>query len=380
MDKIYLDLDYAIKSAFEDLELALNGNVDIAVPFLCGAPGGGKTSIVAAECKKRDWNLLVKNTAMMLYEELSGIPEIYKNTKGELCTQWSKPQLVSELEQLSSKPVVCFFDDWHRTNQSIQSLAFETFSGKIGGVHTLKGFPLPKNSMFLLAGNDSILAGSREQLSAVLNRVSKKYVKTNYNHWKTNFASGRVNPIILGFLDAPENSRFFHMAESEFEPWASPRSWTYLSTKMDVIENRKDPLDNTQLVAEFASYVGYEAASVLIQHWIYYKTVNVKEIFDKGIYKIPSDLVSRFIFSYAVSYEFIKRWNTPKKDSASAIFGKILVDIYKVSKESGAILISQVSQKYADITTELTKKGIISRAMLESLESLTSNMGRLEHG
>ena len=115
----------------------------------------------------------------MAYEEFSGIPENKQNSKGEFYTVWAKPQIIEELEILAvdGKPTVCFFDDWHRTNAAIQSLGFSLFDQ-----HILKGFKLPQNVVFIIAGNDSVSAGAREQLSAVLNRVSKKYVKTNYEH------------------------------------------------------------------------------------------------------------------------------------------------------------------------------------------------------
>lgn len=382
MDKFYLDLNVAIKSAFIDLELALKDDVEIAIPFICGAPGGGKTASIKAECEARDWNLLVRNTAMMLYEEFSGIPDVKTNEKGEIFAQWSKPQLVEDAERLAAngKPVLIFFDDWHRTNASIQSLGFETFSAKINGFHTLKGFSLPKKTIFLIAGNDSVAAGAREQLSAIMNRVSKKYVKTNYDYWKNEFALGKINPIILGFLDQLDNHKYFHMEESQFEPWASPRSWTYLSTKMSALESSKLNYGNPELVAEFSSYIGTEAASKLIQYWIYYKTVNVVEIFKTGHYKIPPDIVSRYIFSYAISYEFVNRWNNSAlKASAEQVFCKILNDVYKISKESGAIMISNVAMKHTKITEELTRKGLLSAQLLKDLLALTHNMGQLEH-
>lgn len=377
MDKLYLDLDFAVKSAFLDLELIIKGYRNISVPFLCGAPGGGKSSIIKNECDKRGWNLLVKNMALCLYEELSGIPEVIKNKNEETYAVWSKPEIIEKLEKLSSngKPTICFFDDWHRTNGSIQSMGFELFTD-----YTLKGFKIPDNVAFILAGNDSVVAGAREQLSAVMNRVSKKYVRTNYEHWKANFAiPNNINPIILGFLDVPENqSRFFHMSESAFEPWASPRSWTYLSTKMNIIDFNHLKYANEELVAEFSSYVGTEAASNLIQHWIFYKTVDTKKIFDTGNYTIPDDMISRYIFSYAICYEYIRRYETQEKNKASIIFGKILTELYSKSKESGAILVSQLSIRNPEITTYLTQANIINSEMLASLKQLTDNMGKLE--
>lgn len=377
-DKFYMPLHLAIESSFIDLEMKLQGNLDVAVPYLCGLPGAGKTAMVREECKKRDWNLFHKNCALVLFEELSGIPEVCKSANGELYTQWTKPQIVEELERLASeKPTLCFFDDWHRTNASVQSLGFEAFTD-----YSIKGYKLPRNVVFMLCGNDSVMAGMREALSAVLNRVSKKYIKTDYDYWKQHFALKNINPLILGFLDASENRKFFHMEESTYEPWASPRSWTYLSSKINAMESTgaADRIPNHELVAEFSSYVGTEAASKLISHWLYYRTVNVDQIFKTGNYTIPKTLQDQYIFSYAVSNELVNRWkNQNLQDRSGQIFAKILNDLYKVSREAGAILLSNVSIRNSEITNSLTKSGLISSQLLNSLQNLTTNMGKLEN-
>lgn len=378
-DKFYTPLHTAVASAFMDLEEIISGNRDISVPFIVGAPGGGKTSIIREECKKRGWNLYARNTGMMVNEELSGIPEIIqeKDSSGRdyPSCRWSKPQLVSDVENLAkSAPTVVFFDDWHRTNSVIQSLAFETFTD-----YSLKGFKLPNNVAFILAGNDSVAAGARDQLSAVMNRVSKKYVKTDYNQWKTSFGYEHAHPFILGFLDVDMNRKFFHMEESMYEPWASPRSWSYLSKKIQLIEKHNLEQDEMTRMAEYASYVGRPAAVELLKYYMFYKNIDVKAIFKTGKFEIPFSIVERYIFSSLVNNYYITLWDQGEstREKYSKIYLDILDKIYSEQKELGAIYLSFLKDVRPTIAGTLVKYNMIKSEFLTDLYNLQKNVYQL---
>ena len=369
-DKFEIPLHKAIESSFIDLEEVISGNRDISVPFIVGAPGGGKTSIIRANCQKKGWNLYARNTGMMVNEELSGIPELMheKGKDGErdypTCL-WSKPQLVSDVEQLAKKaPTVIFFDDWHRTNSVIQSLAFETFTD-----YTLKGFKLPDNVAFILAGNDSVAAGARDQLSAVLNRTSKKYVKTDYNQWKMDFGYDNVHGFVLGFLDAEVNQKFFHMEESMYEPWASPRSWSYLSKKIQLMEKYKVEQDEMTRLAEYSSYVGQIAAAELLKYYMFYRNIKVEQIFETGKYKIPMTTVERYIFTSLINNHFVALWmkSEDTREKYAKVYIKILNDLYEAQKEMGAICISLMRDKRPQIGATLVKHKMLDMSFLKEL-------------
>lgn len=384
-DKFYLPLHKAIQSSFLDLEEVISGNRDISVPFIVGAPGGGKTSTIREECKKRGWNLYARNMGMTVNEELSGIPELIheesESGKTYPTCLWSKPQLVSDVEALAAEaPTVIFFDDWHRTNSVIQSLAFESFTD-----YSLKGFKLPDNVAFILAGNDSVAAGARDQLSAVMNRVSKKYVKTDYKQWKNDYGFENVHPFILGFLDAEVNRDFFHMEESMYEPWASPRSWSYLSKKIKLMEARNIEQDENTRLAEYTSYVGKTAAAELLKYYLFYKNINVEEIFKTGEYSIPTSTIEQYIFSSLVNAHYLKLWDEDGEDGVDAkgrnlrevhsrIYLKILMEMFKENKEIGAIYFGFLRDKRPTIPGTLVAYKMISNDFLTSLYKLNKTV------
>ncbi|MCM1532941.1 MAG: ATP-binding protein [Ruminococcus flavefaciens] len=394
-DKFQIPLHKAIESAFIDLENTIEGNRDIAIPFLCGAPGGGKTSIIKAECKARGWNIYARNMGMTVNEELSGIPELIHVTEGDkeypVCL-WSKPQIVSDIERLAAEaPTVIFFDDWHRTPSVIQNLAFESFTD-----YTLKGFPFPQNVAFILAGNDSVAAGARDQLSAVMNRVSKKYVKTDYEQWKKAFGYESVHPFVLGFLDAEMNRKFFHMEESMYEPWASPRSWSYLSKKIQLMEKKEtnngknaldpvkklDSADKELLLAEYASYVGRQAATELLKYYLFYRNVRVQEIFETGKYNIPDNMVEKYIFVSLVSNQYVALWmeGEKKRKRHSEIYLDIIMTLYKDYPEIGAIGFSIMREKRPNIGATLVKYKMLDQKFLEDRYNFTEGVESLIRG
>ena len=271
-----IPLHTAVKLAFSLAEQRLEGITDLSTPYLSGPPGGGKTQSIRAEAHKRNMHFVARNLGMARAEEFGGIPEINKKDQ-ELHTTWTVPELLCELRtKAKEKDVICLLDDWHLSSSQIQAMGYEMFSD-----YNLKGYKIPKNVLIILAGNDTAAAGARSQFSAVMNRVSKMYVETDFDYWKSVYAyPHNVYDPLVSFLDSKEYRRFFHGKEDVVNPWPSPRSYTNLSNMLKGLEKNgiSSQVSEYEELCIYASHIGVEAASAFQTY--YYRKLNTSFFYD----------------------------------------------------------------------------------------------------
>jgi hypothetical protein len=297
---------------------------DIAIPYLVGVPGIAKTAHVIAMCKRNDWNCMHTHFSLRPIEEISGLPRFRKvnvlsngETKEVEGTYWTLPDILSQLYDVASngKITIWFMDDYHLASPGHMCLSYEMFSQD----RQLRGYDLPKNVAFILAGNDSSMAGARQQYSAVINRIAKYPVILDFQQWKNDYAIPQsVNNRIVSFLNNLNYSRWFTGQEQVDKPWPSPRSWTRFGCLLSIIErNRAVPLDEVLFVG--AAHVGDEAASDFGGYYEMYSKIDAAAVLEGRInIEIPSSMVNRYIYMMACTLEMIDRAKD-KKALAKAI-------------------------------------------------------------
>ena len=182
----------------------------MATPYISGSPGGGKSETFASETAKHGIGFVPITVGLIRAERFTGIPDFKKVNEGTdedpnmaLYTEWSVPEIVCMLRDAAKKYpyVICLLDDWHVAAPEIQAIGFELFT-----YNSINGYPVPKNVAFVLAGNPSAAAGARNSFSAVMNRVAKIHVDTDFDHWRDVFAykTGLHNEFI-SFLDTQKS-------------------------------------------------------------------------------------------------------------------------------------------------------------------------------
>lgn len=373
-------LHRAVQIAFEDFDLRLKGITDLSTSYISGKPGGGKSQSIRAEASKRGYGYLGRNMGLERVEYLGGIPDFKKmineeTGEEELHTVWAIPEIITNLRYLGRRhsAVVCHLMDWHLTNPQLSAIGFEAFTD-----YTIKGYKLPKNVVFMLDGNDTAAAGARTQFSAVMNRVAKIYVQTDFDYWRDAFAIPKgVMPEIISFLDAKDTRHHFHGEEDVNNPWPSPRSWTNLSSKilgmrMSGLWERLTHFERTQT---YGSHVGIEAASAFQTYYTIYINLNAKQIFNTGKYTIPKDPVDRFAFGSAISSEFYNRYSDNDK-KCSELYVKILADLNKNFPEIAMKSIRYVAIKDTKIITEIARKLPEITPLLNELHQSSVLLGR----
>lgn len=407
-----MKLNTAIRVIFGNFPKVNSNQHDHSPGYLSGAPGGGKTRSIEAEALARNCHFISRNIGMAKLEEFGGIPDFYWNPKNtvverleemkveiepqantntwtttemtvdnpeynvnnaDLHTVWSIPELICEIRNKSKeKPVVVILDDWHLAIPQVQALGYELFTD-----YSLKGYKIPENVLIVLAGNDTALAGAKGQFSAVMNRVQKILVYTDFDYWANVFGYDNVFPPIISFLDAKENRGYFHGEESATDPWPSPRSWTNLSKKIEELMSCGiwNELQNDDKLMVCTSFVGTIAASAFMTYYEIYLKIKAKDIFDSGNYDIPVNAVDRFAFTYAISFEFLERYTVNRKDESSIkIFVKILKDLEAKHSELAMVSIRYITARGGKILEELAVQKKIDMKLLSQFHKTSMIM------
>jgi len=303
--KIITDVIPYVQAA---ISMQIDGNKDVAIPYLQGLPGMGKTALIQKLVSNIGANLVHCHFALLPLEDLSGIPQfkpIQFNEKEAVGTEWSIPELITKICRAGEdgKPVVVFLDDFHLCSPAHLELMFEMFTE-----WSLRGFELPAKTAFALAGNTSSKAGAKVQNSAISNRIASYPVRIDFEAWKRFAIKNDVNRKIVAFLS--KDIYRSHIEEEELvnEQFGSARSWTRLSYLLNPLEKfKKGDVPTHELLYISKAHVGKNAASKFASFYKLFSSVNTEELFKVGSQyeiSIPKEMDKLYIFIMAVCSEF----------------------------------------------------------------------------
>jgi len=332
---------------------------EVAVPYIVGVPGIAKTALVYEMCRKNDWNLLHTHYGLTPHEEVSGMPDfkdvnlIFEGEERVLPgTMWRLPDILTKLYKIAEngKPTLWFMDDYHLSSPALMHLSYEMFTQEIqvvDGVRQrvpakLRGYDIPKNVAFVLAGNDSAKAGAKAAFSAVTNRVSMYNVHLDFQKWKEKYAIPYgVNSKVINFLSNTNYQSLFIGTES-VDPWPSPRSWTRLGFMLGIIEYNRTP-NQDEILYLSSAHVGHKAAADFASFYSVYSKIDMKSIFDYKIsIEIPSSLLDKYIYMIASTMELVQRVSNKETFTKGVeVFCNILA---KMSEESSEIAVAGLKE------------------------------------
>jgi len=294
MQKISIFKAVELVQLYIEEQLAAVQTGEIApIPYLQGPPGMGKSAILNAladQLKTKDGRsvrVLAEHPALRPLEYFSGIPL----PNGHEAT-WTKPEVLKLKTDPSKEVLVWFWDDFHLTDNSVAKYLFELFTYR-----KLHRYPLPKNTVFLLAGNDSREAGRGKLLTPIINRLGIIPVTLSVEDWEKSYLVRQSldelgvrtiklsdkpiypDPIVAGFLKRfPE---FAMEKENPYQPFGTFRAWTYVGK---LIARYKEHWGNPtfgDLKTIAQAHVSEKAASELLLYAKIYYRYNPEDIIDK---------------------------------------------------------------------------------------------------
>lgn len=323
--EITMPLSKVIQHVANSCQLQSLGH-DVAIPYLAGTPGGGKTSILYDMCKQNNWNLINVHFALKPIEETGGIPTIQKitiNGKETLGTEWSIPDLIIKINELSEQHqlVVINLDDSHLLTPIHMAVLYELLTER-----SMRGFKIAQNAAFTMAGNfGSNKAGAKNMFSGIMNRICLYPIVADFDGWKNNFAiKNNVHRSVISFLQNNIYRKYFHEDEQIDSPWASPRAWTRLSTLITQYEYAFGKyIDSEELLYIATGHVGKSAAGEFNTYYQIYSKFDISSILQSAEnYELPEELRDRYALAYSlISYCLgVEKFKTIAKPFAHLVY------------------------------------------------------------
>ncbi len=361
-------LDRVIKLITTNFMMQING-MDVAYPYLQGAPGGGKTASLQAlgdglKFMNKEYATSVISTHFALKppEETGGIPQfenIQINGEQALGTIWSFPDIMKQLYVLSDKHkdedgfVIWLLDDMHLCGPVHLAMLYELLTER-----KLREFKIPKNVAICLAGNTSNKAGAKTMFSAIVNRVFMCPVHTEFVKWKKNFAiPNNVHIGVRSFLENDMYQQFFHEDEQVDCAWGSPRSWTRFASMIQIMEQMNDgkTIDSDEILYICSGHVGKSAASEFVSFYKIFNKFDLKHILDNiEDYTMPNSSVDKYALAFAGVNYYI---NNYKDKNIIEKFAKMIIRYAEESPELGIMIMKEIinTEKLLNMKTLYTK-------------------------
>lgn len=199
--------------------------------FLWGAPGIGKSALVARFAEQLGMPCVSLLGSQLAPEDLIGVPQI-ENGRSRFCP----PASIARAE-----PYCLFLDELNACSHEVQKAFYSLIhERRIGEYH------LPKGSIVIGAGNraqDSAIV--RPMSSALLNRMVHVHLRVSAKDWMQWANEAGIHAFVLEYL-AMRTDHLWSQPPKHEEPFSTPRSWHMLS---DALHSFGDQVAPRQLEA-----------------------------------------------------------------------------------------------------------------------------------
>ncbi len=187
--------------------------------FLWGAPGIGKSQIVAQVAKERNLKLIDIRAVLLDPVDLRGLPRV--NEQGQ--ATWCPPSFLPH--QDSKDAGIVFLDELNAAPPLVQAACYQLVLDRRIGEYVL-----PDGWTVIAAGNgEKDRSVTHRMPTALANRMVHITMQTSTEDWLLWAEKAQISQEILAFL------RFRPMLLHDFDPqsaskaFASPRSWEFVS-------------------------------------------------------------------------------------------------------------------------------------------------------
>lgn len=213
--------------------------------FLWGAPGIGKSNVVAQIAKENDLELRDVRAVLLDPVDLRGLPHV----NGDNRAHWCIPEFLPR----EGKGIL-FLDELNAAPQLVQAACYQLVLDRKLGEYTL-----PDEWSIIAAGNrETDRAVTSRMPSALANRFLHINFDVDVNDWTQWALANGIKTEIIAFLRfRPNLLHDFNPQKSE-KAFPSPRSWEFVS---NILKNKPD----TEIEFEMISgCVGEGAAAELL--------------------------------------------------------------------------------------------------------------------
>jgi hypothetical protein len=275
--------------------------------MLWGAPGIGKSQIIAQVASAHKVAIIDIRLSQMEPSDLRGIP--FKN--GDL-VDWSIPSLLPD-EQRHGERGILFLDEITSAPPTVSAAAYQLILDR-----RLGDYRLPAGWVIFAAGNRQGDRGVTYSMPAPLaNRFSHYELDANLDDWVSWAYKNQIDERIIGFLRyRPEHLFEFDPAHNPVA-FPSPRTWEFVHRALNKFG------DDLSLFRQAASACVGEVAGVEIATFVEHMAdlPNLDAIIQGEKVSIPKELDLQYAICAALAGRAIAAKN---EANAQQIWGNIL--------------------------------------------------------
>jgi len=222
--------------------------------FLWGAPGIGKSDIVAQVAKDQNRPLIDIRLPLMEPTDIRGIPyladvKVY-DKDGNLVKddnnvpiydkefKWSTP---SDLPTDEASRALVFFDEMSAAPPSVQAATYQIILNRRIG-----NYELPKEAVIVAAGNRVKDKGVAYNMPMPLaNRFSHLTLEVSAEDWTEWAALNRVHKDVVGYISFQPGDLNGFNPNQEGMAFATPRSWYFVSELIQEVDANGKMIDTS---------------------------------------------------------------------------------------------------------------------------------------
>ena len=209
--------------------------------FLWGAPGIGKSELVAGITEELGGFMIDLRLGQMEPTDIRGIP-FYNKELNKM--DWAAPVDLPDQALADQYPIiVLFLDEMNSASPSVQSAAYQLVLNRRIGKYVL-----PENVVMVAAGNRESDKGVTYRMPTPLaNRFIHQEMKVDFTSWLDWAAANKIHTDVVGYLSFAKQDLYDFDAKSASRAFATPRSWTFVSELL--YDSELDDETATNLIA-----------------------------------------------------------------------------------------------------------------------------------
>ena len=208
--------------------------------LLIGAPGLGKTAIMAQIAEELEIGLIAYSMTHHTRQSAIGLPYIEEHTyEGQSfhITEYTMSEIIASMyrymERTGLKEGILFLDEINCISETLTPMMLQFLQYKTFGNH-----PVPEGWVIVCAGNPPEYNKSVREFDVVtLDRVKKINVEADYPAWREYALERGLHPSVITYLDA--RKRHFYSIENtnEGKSFVTARGWEDLSRMIMIYED-----------------------------------------------------------------------------------------------------------------------------------------------
>lgn len=235
-----------------DAKRALRKCVKIQRPvFLWGAPGIGKSDIVAQIGVEQGRNVIDVRLNLWEPTDIKGIP-YYNSDTGTMT--WAPP---AELPTDPNATDILFLDELSSAAPATQAAAYQLILNRRVGT-----YKLPDGVSIVAAGNREADKGVTYRMPAPLaNRFLHLELRTDFDDWLNWATANKIHEQVVGYVSFAKQDLYDFDPKSSSRAFATPRSWSFVS---ELLED--DDLPENTLTDLVAGAIGEGLAVKFMAH------------------------------------------------------------------------------------------------------------------